>query len=166
VKIGLAAIAGVGAAWLIPKGGTAPAPSTTPTPTPPGQLTAAEFPLSTIPPGVSFKTIDGVRVFLVRTGSTVVAFHGVSTDDPGPVYWCPKNDWFEGLGPGPYYDRAGKVLRYEAPRDLDMLSVIVAGGRVTVFPHRILPGTKATIPATPVPLPAPPPPCSAAQRVG
>ena len=144
MKIGLAAIAGLGAAWLIPKGGTAPTPSTTPTPTPPGQLTAAEFPLATIPSGVSFKTIDGVRVFLVRSGGAVVAFHGVVTSTRNvPIIWC-RSGHFESTDGEAWYEETG-VARYgPAKWNLDRIQVLVSAGRVTIFPHVIIGGQRVT----------------------
>jgi hypothetical protein len=165
VKLAIGAFAGLAVAWIIPKGG--PAPVATPTPTPPGQLTAAEVPLNTVPAGVSFRTIDGVRIFLVRTGDSVVGFLGTSTDKPGPIFWCAKNDWFEGLQPGPYYSRGGVAVRVSAPRSLDRINVIVAAGRVTIFPHTVLRGGPAPVTQGPnPPPPTPSPPCSPTERVG
>lgn len=160
----IAGIAGVAAAWLIPKGGTEPAP--VPTPTPPGQLTAAEVPLTTIPAGGSFRTIDGVRVFLVRTGDNVVAFHGVATrTEGGPIFWCPKSRLFQGTSGSPWYGSTGAVFDFSAPRHLDRIQVLVAAGRVTIFPHVI---TRGGVAPTPTIQKGPPPPleCSAAERVG
>ena len=164
VKVAIAGIAGVGAAWLIPRGGTEPVVN--PTPTPPGRLTAAEFPLSTIPRGVSFKTIDGVRVFLVRTGEGVVAFRGLATTSAGgPIYWCPKTRRFQRTSGGPFYSPSGGVEDFSAPRHLDRLQVLVAAGRVTIFPHVATRGGAAP-PATIQKGPPPPILCTAAERVG
>ncbi len=166
VKISLAAFAGLAAAWLIPRGGGMPG-DTTPTPTPPSGLTAAAEPLSSLPSGVSFRVLDGVRIFVVRTGSRVVGFHGVATTaGDGPVHWCPPNRWFEGDGPGPYYDMSGGVLRYSAPRGLDRINVIVAAGQVTLFPHSTIAGPAAPPTPTPPPSLPPPTPCAANERVG
>lgn len=160
MKIAIAGIAGVAAAWLIPKGGTEPAPS--PTPTPPGQLTAAEFPLTMIPDGVSFRAIDGVRVFLVRVGDGVVAFHGISTtEQQGPIFWC-QSGHFESTDLDAWYEVTG-VARYGmAKRNLDGVRVFVSAGRVTVFPHEFARGSAVTG-SLPVLDTAP---CPAAQRVG
>ena len=167
LKIAIAGILGLTAAWLIPKGGGIPLDNTTPTPTPPNGVTAVEEPLSAVHPGVSFRVVDGVRIFLSRTGDKVIGFQGLATTtESGPVHWCPPYNWFEGDGPGPYYDSAGGTLRYSAPRNLDKISVLVAAGRVTIFPHQVLTGS-----------PAPPTPagprsqlhvraCAADERVG
>jgi hypothetical protein len=164
VKLAIGAFAGLAAAWFLPKGG--PAPVATPTPTPPGQLTAAEVPLSTVPAGVSFRTIDGVRVFLVRTGDSVVGFHGQATTrgTAEPVYWCPRTSLFEGAN-GPWYHANGKVYELTAPRELDRIQVLVAAGRVTIFPHNVMIGAP---PPTPTVMKGPPPPepCPANERVG
>jgi hypothetical protein len=168
VKLVVAGILGLGAAWLIPKGGGTPLDSTAPTPTPARGITAVEEPLSAVSPGVSFRTIDGVRVFLVRTGNAVSGFRGESTSaTDGPVHWCRRNGWFEGDEPGPYYDEHGVVRRFSAPRDLDRISVIVAGGRVTILPHQIVLGSHAL--PTPIPIPplvSAPPACAVNERVG
>jgi len=168
VRVVIAGVLGLGAAWLIPKGGGSPVDSTTPTPTPARGVTAVEERLSDVSPGVSFRTIDGVRVFLVRTGDAVVGYRGNATiAEDGPVHWCPRNHWFEGDAPGPYYGRDGMVDRYSAPRNLDRISVIIAAGRVTIFPHQVVSGSAAPpTPSPPPPPPAPPPPCAANERVG
>jgi hypothetical protein len=138
VKLAIGAFAGLALAWILPKGGVPPV--ATPTPTPPGQLTAAEVPLTTVPAGVSFRTIDGVRVFLVRTGDSVVGFHGqATTSNDGPIIWCIPTH-FESTDFQTRYDRTGKALSGRALRDLDRIQVLVAAGRVTIFPHMILPG--------------------------
>lgn len=167
MKISLAALAGLAAAWLIPRGGGTPLDTTTPTPTPPGGLTAAAEPLAALSGGVSFRLVDGVRIFLVRDGNIVDGYQGVATTPGGgPIHWCPTNHWFEGDSGGPYYDSTGVVLRYSAPRNLDRISVIVAAGQVTIFPHSTIRGAAA--PPTPDPLPSlpPPTPCAANERVG
>jgi hypothetical protein len=167
VKLAIGAFAGLAAAWLLPRGGVPPV--ATPTPTPPGQLTASEEPLTAVHPGVSFRMIDGVRVFLVRTGDTVVGFVGVATTpEAGSIYWCPKNRWFEGSGgSGPYYAADGSIARYSSRRSLDRIQVLVAAGRVTIFPHQITPGAAATFPTDYAPPLAPPPEaCAPNERVG
>jgi hypothetical protein len=168
LKIAIAGLLGLTVAWLIPKGGGAPIDDTTPTPTPPSGLTAAEERLADVPMGVSFRSLDGVRIFLVRTGDVVVGFHGVATTGAGEaIHWCPKNGWFEGDEPGPWYGSSGVVLRYSAPRNLDRISVLVAAKRVTIFPHQVLRGDSApATPNPPPPLPPPPPPCAENERVG
>jgi hypothetical protein len=163
VKLAIGAFAGLAAAWFLPKAG--PAPVATPTPTPPGQLTAAEVPLTTVPAGVSFRSIDGVRVFLVRTGGSVVGFHGRATSpNDGPLFWCPRTSIFEGTN-GPWYFRNGAVYSLTAPRELDRIQVLVAAGRVTIFPHIVTAGAP---PPTPTIMKGPPPPprCPATERVG
>ena len=140
VKLAIGAFAGLAVAWIIPKGG--PAPVATPTPTPPGQLTAAEVPLNTVPAGVSFRTIDGVRIFLVRSGDSVIGLIGrATTPSDGSVYWCASGH-FESTDFQTRYDRTGKALNGPALRDLDRVQVLVAAARVTIFPHTILPGSK------------------------
>ena len=161
VKLAIGAFAGVTVAWLIPKGGT-PAPVATPTATPPGHLTAAEEPLGAVPAGVSFRTIDGVRVFLVRTGDTVAGFHGVATSaEDGPIHWCIAAKHFESADGRVQYDRGGKAMYGGARRDLDGIQVLASAGRVTIFPHTTLPGAAAAglpeIDTTP---------CAASDRVG
>jgi hypothetical protein len=167
VKLAIAGMLGLAAAWLIPKGGGTPLDRTTPTPTPPQGLTAAEEPLSAVHPGVSFRILDGVRIFLVRTGDEVVGFHGVTTTDPQRnLHWCPRLNWFEGGSSGPFYDSSGTVARFSAPRNLDRISVLVAAKRVTIFPHQILKGAPAP-PAPNPPMPMPfPGVCAENERVG
>jgi hypothetical protein len=160
-KVALAGIAGVGAAWLIPKGGTAPAPS--PTPSTPSGLTAAEVPLASIPAGVSFRAIDGVRLFLVRSGESVVVLHARSTSaDDGAVYWCPRASVFEDASGGAAWDRSGAAVSGAAAGSLERVSVVVAAGRVTIFPHVIRPGPAGPGSAPGGTVPA----CTASERVG
>jgi len=137
VKLAIGAFAGVAAAWLIPKGGVAP-PVSTPRTATPTTVTAVEEALTTVPAGVSFRTIDGVRIFLVRTGATVDGFLGLATTETGgPLYWCVPGTRFESSDGDTRYDRTGKALSGVARRDLDRLQVLVAAGRVTIFPHSI-----------------------------
>ena len=159
----LAGLAGLGAAWLIPRGGAGPTIAPTPSPTRATALTAAEEPLSAVDPGVSFRTLDGVRIFLVRDGSAVVGFHGrATTARDGPIYWCPRTSIFEDSVASTGYDRAGKAVFGLATRDLERVQVIVAAGRVTIFPHVITPGRAVTGPLNLVY----PDPCAANERVG
>lgn len=167
MRIALAAFAGVAAAWLIPRGADVPAPAPTGSPSDRPGLTAAQIPLAEVREGVTFRLLDDVRVLLVRTGDDVTAFHGRSTAaDGAPVWWCERNGWFEGAGPGPYYGRDGAVARFSAPRDLERVRVLVSAGTVTVFPHDISPGPAASPTPDTVRLPRPPAPCSASERVG
>jgi hypothetical protein len=167
LKVALAGIAGVGVAWLLPHAARTPAPPPTATPSNGTGVTAVEFPLASVAPGVSFRSIDGVRVFLVRSGDAVRGFVGVSTETARPVWWCPKNHWFEDEGQHVFYGRGGEIVRYSSRRGLDEVRVLVSNSRVTVFPHSVEPGSAATFPANYAPpLPAPPPPCSASERVG
>ena len=163
LKIAVAGLAGLGVAWLLPKGGTGPAtPGSSITPTDRPGVTALVVRLDQVPQGVSFRLAGDVRVFLVRSASGLVAFHGRST--AGNVWWCPKNDWFESAGS--FYGRDGGVLRYSAPRNLERIRVLIAGDTATIFPSDITRGSAA--PPTPagIRLAAPPPPCSASERVG
>jgi hypothetical protein len=160
VKLAIGAFAGLALAWVLPKGGTPPV--ATPTPTPPGQLTAAEVPLAQIPAGVSFRSIDGVRVFLVRTGDSVAGFHGrATTPADGPIYWCMASH-FESADSQTRYDLDGKARFGPALRDLDRIQVLVAAGRVTIFPHMVLPGAavSGSLPRLDSS------PCPASRRVG
>jgi hypothetical protein len=160
VKLAIGAFAGLAVAWIIPKGGSAPV--ATPTPTPPGRLTAAEVPLNTVPAGVSFRTIDGARVFLVRTGDSVVGFLGrATTRNDGPIYWCTTGH-FESTDFQTQYDPTGKALYGQPLRDLDRIQVLVAAARVTIFPHALLPGAKVSGPLPILDSSA----CSATERVG
>jgi hypothetical protein len=165
VKVALAGLAGVGLAWLIPKGGgevvTDPAP--TPTATHRPGVTAVEVPLNLIPEGVSFRLAGGVRVFLVRDGDAVVGFVGRSTAGAGPVWWCQKNVSFQDEGGAVRYDIDGRAILSTAPRDLDRVRVLVAADRVTIFPDSITGGAAAS-PSSGVP--RFPSACSAAERVG
>ena len=141
IRVVIAGVLGLLIAWLIPKGGGKPADVTMPTPTPAHGVTAVEERLADVSPGVSFRVIDGVRLFLVRTGDTVVGFRGnVTRPDAGPLQWCIGGQFFMGSGGPPFYDRAGHVSYNSAPRDLDRITVIVAAGRVTIVPHEIVPG--------------------------
>jgi hypothetical protein len=167
VRLALAAFAGLAAAWLVPRvgGGPAPAPSSTAGPVDRPGVTAVVIPLDLVPEGVSFRVLDGVRVFLVRSGGSVSAFHGVATTPgDGPLWWCPRNGAFESAG-GARYDALGRALGGSAPRDLERVRAIVTADRVTVFPRAIAPGPRAAAPGPASPGPAPEP-CSAAERVG
>lgn len=158
-------MAGVGLAWLIPRGGGVPEPEPTPTFTAtdrPG-VTAVEVPLDRIPQGVSFHPIGSVRVFLVRDGDAVVGFVGRSTVGPGNVWWCQRNVSFQDDGGAVRYDVKGRALVGTAPRDLDRVRVLVAADRVTIFPDSVTGGAAAS-PASGVP--RFPSPCSEAERVG
>lgn len=168
IRIALAAFAGLAVAWLLPRGGTPPAPGPGATPSDRPGVTAVQIPLGEIPEGVSYRLLDGVRVFLVRDGATVTAFHGRSTArGDGPVYWCLRNRLFETGGPGPFYGRNGVVARYSAPRDLERVRVLVAANIVSVFPHDISPGPLAPpTPSPPPSIPGPPIPCAASERLG
>jgi hypothetical protein len=168
VKIAVAGLAGVGVAWLLPKGGTGPAtPGSSVTPTDRPGVTAVAVPLVQIPEGVSFRLADGVRVFLVRSGSSIVAFHGRATiAGGGDVWWCARNGWFESEGQAAFYGRDGTVGRYSAPRNLERIRVLVAGTTATIFPHDVTPGPAAPPTPSGIRLAAPPPPCSASERLG
>ncbi|MGH2783729.1 MAG: hypothetical protein ACRDJ1_00525 [Actinomycetota bacterium] len=166
VKVAIAGLAGLGLAWLIPRGGgDVPQPTPTPTLTAtdrPG-VTAIQVPLSLVPQGVSFHPAGDERVFLVRKGSAVVGFLGRSTAGAGPVWWCQKNVSFEDESGAVRYDIDGHALPATAPRDLDRVRVLVTGDSVTIFPESVTGGATATPGSTTVRLPAP---CSAAERVG
>jgi hypothetical protein len=168
MKIALAGLAGVGAAWLLPHGTRTPAPVPTVTPSNGTGVTAVEFPLTSIPQGVSFRSIDRVRVFLVRTGDAVSAYVGLTTTSPAqPLFWCRTYKWFESSGHDVFYGIHGEIDRYSSRRGLDEVQILVSNGRVTLFPHSIEPGPEATFPAGYAPpLPPPPAPCSASERVG
>ena len=163
VKLAIAAFAGVGAARLFLHLGSEEAPAPSPTPSDRPGVTAETAPLSTIPEGVSFRVIDGVRVFLARAGTRIVAFEGVATSTAnGPLYWCPRSSVFESEGGGVVYDRNGLAIAGPAERHLTGIGVMVGGDRVTIFPHNTTRGTSA-----PSGLPdTHPNPCSTAERVG
>lgn len=168
MKIALAGLAGVAAAWLIPRGGEAPAPTQSGSPSDRAGVTAAEYPLSSVDQGVTYRSIDGVPIFLVRSGTTVEGYVGVATTEARDrIFWCPKNRWFEDEGQSVFYGSQGEILRYSARAGLDRVRVLVSSGRVTVFPHSVDAGPLATFPPDYAPpLPPPPPPCSASERVG
>lgn len=158
-------MAGVGLAWLIPKGGGVPEPEPTPTASDRPGVTAVEVPLGLIPQGVSFRREGTVRIFLVRSGESVVAFLGESTaEGNGPLWWCPRNGLFEDDDGGVAYTKDG-VARAGSERNLDRIRVLVSAGRVTIFPAGVTPGAGAPAPSTPRNAPLPQP-CSAAERVG
>jgi len=163
----IAGVLGLLVAWLIPKGGGKPADNVTPTPTAARGVTAVEERLSDVSPGVSFRVIDGVRVFLVRTGDKVAGFEGVSTaPGDGPIHWCPSGQLFQASSNGPWWGNDGKVVFWGAPRNLNRITVIVSAGRVTIVPHEIVPGSPGEpTPSPPVPHPRPPS-CAANQTVG
>ena len=161
MKIALAGLAGVGAAWLLPRGGEAPAPTPSVTPSDRPGVTAVQLQLSSIPEGVSFHLIDGVRVFLVRTANKVVAFQGLA---PGtgesPVWWC-RRGGFE--SDSSRFDKSGRFYIGSAGRDLDRIQVQVTSELVTVFPRTVVRGTSRPVSGPPPPLPAP---CPESERVG
>lgn len=164
MKIAIAGLAGVGAAWLIPKGGGAPPvePSVTPSDRP--GVTAGVVPLSSVPEGVSARTIGRVRVFLVRSGSTVIGMQIRSTaPEGGRVWWCPRNDRFEAELGAAAYDREGRPLFGSAPGSLIRLRVLVSAGQVTIFPESTVPGPSEPGSADAQPRASR---CSPAQRAG
>lgn len=165
VKIAIAGLAGLGLAWLIPKGGGAPEPGPTPTGTDRPGVTAVEVLLDQIPQGVSARTAGDIRVFLVRTGDQVIGLTVRSTAPAGGrVWWCPRNSSFQDEAGNVRYDMEGRPLVGSAPGSLFRVRVLVSAGRVTIFPSPTMPG------------PAPPPasgsvdrlpaPCTPAERVG
>jgi hypothetical protein len=166
LKVAIAGLAGLGLAWLIPRGGGVPESSPTPTLSPtdrPG-VTALEVPLNLVPQGISYHPVGDVRVFLARSGNTITGFVGTSTaSGNGPVWWCPKNTSFQDVDGDVRYDAVGGAMLGTAPRDLDRVRVLVAAGRVTIFPESVTGGATAS-PSSGAPrFPAP---CSAAERVG
>lgn len=164
MKIAIAGLAGVGAAWLIPKGGGTPPvePSATPSDRP--GVTAEVVPLPLVQEGVSVRTIGHVRVFLVRAGSSVIGMQIRSTAaEGGRVWWCPRNDRFEAeLGPAAY-DQQGRPLFGSAPGSLVRVRILVSAGQVTIFPETTIPGPSEPGSAAERPLSSR---CSPAQRVG
>jgi hypothetical protein len=104
-----------------------------------------------------------VRMFLMREGSSVSAFLGVSTTaSDGPIYWCGKNDRFESAAGDSLWGRDGVAI-LGAPRNLDGISVQVSSAVATVFPHTIVRGGDAPAPDPGLRLKAP---CAASERVG
>jgi hypothetical protein len=161
VKLAIAAFAGVGAAWLFPRGGSDPPPAPSPTSSDRPGVTAETADLATIPEGISFRVIDGVRVFLVRAGTRIIAFEGrATTAADGPLYWCPTTGVFESDG-GVVYDRNGLAIAGPAERHLTGIGVVVGGDRVTIFPHTTTRGT--TVAGLPAQHPTP---CSPGERLG
>ena len=162
LRIALAGLAGLGLAWLIPKGGGTPEPIPTPTATDRPGVTALQVPLDLIPDGVSFHKAGEVRVFLTRSGSTIVGFLGVSTAaGNGPVWWCQRNAMFETDGEA-RYKPDGQAVAGTAPRHLDRVRVIVTADKVTVFPSDVFPGMSVVVKG----MPGSPEPCSASERLG
>ena len=166
IRIAIAGLAGLGLAWLIPKGGDAPvSPGPAPTGASQPGLTAEQVPLDRIPQGISFHAAGEVRVFLSRSGETVIGFLGRSTaSGDGSVWWCPRNSSFENGDGMVRYDRDGRALLGTAPRDLDRVRVLVTAGMATIFPQNVTAGA----PAAPGSLSGErlPAPCAAAERVG
>jgi len=167
MRVVIAGVLGLLVAWLIPKGGGKPADNVTPTPTAARGVTAVEERLSDVSPGVSFRVIDGVRVFLVRRGDTVVGFEGLApTSDRARVRWCPAAQVFEKTSDGPWWGDDGKVAFWSSPRNLNRITVLVAAGRVTILPHEIIAGAPGEpTPSPPAPHPRPPS-CSSNQSIG
>jgi hypothetical protein len=162
IRIALAGLAGLGLAWLIPKGGGAPVPMPTPTGSDRPGVTALQIPLDLIPDGVSFHKAGEVRIFLTRSGSTMVGFLGLSTaPEDGPVWWCQRNSMFETDGEA-RYNLSGVAKAGTAPRDLDRVRVLVSADKVTVFPNDVTPGAAVPLKG----MPGGPEPCSATERLG
>jgi hypothetical protein len=165
IRIALAGLAGLGLAWLIPKGGGTPAPLPTPTATDRPGVTAVQVPLSEIPQGVSVREVADIVVYLVRSGDGVIGMQSRSTaPEGGRVWWCPRNARFEAETGDAVYDRGGLPLFGSAPGSLIRVRVLVSAGQVTIFPSTTIIGPE---PPTPGPTPQPPPaPCSATERLG
>ena len=164
LKVAIAGLAGLGLAWLIPRGGGVPEPSPTLSPTDRPGVTALEVPLNLVPQGISYHPVGDVRVFLARSGNTITGFVGSSTAaGNGPVWWCPKNTSFQDADGEVRYDAGGGAMLGTAPRDLDRVRVLVSAGRVTIFPESVTGGATAPLKGMPPRFPAP---CSAAERVG
>jgi hypothetical protein len=161
VKIGIAGIAGVAAAWLIPRPGSTPAP--VPSPTSSSAVTAVQARLVDVPEGVSFRVVDGVRVFLSRTSADVAGIEGTlpSAVATAAIYWCARNEQFQDAGGNARWDRMGSPLAGSTYM-LDHLHVLVTAGTVTIFPHTAIRGAAAQPPAG-IRLTSP---CSASERVG
>lgn len=164
VRIALGAFAGLALAWLIPKGGTVPAPDTTSTPSDRPGITAVQIPLDSVPDGVSFRTAGGLRVFLVREASAVTGYLGRSTaPGDGPLWWCQRNESFENEGGTVRYGIDGRAVTSTAPRNLDVVRVLVTADEVTIFPQNVTLGEKAAATGSTERLKAP---CPASERVG
>ncbi len=163
MKIALAGLAGVAAAWLLPRGGVTPAPTPSLAPSDRPGVTAVTIPLATIQMGVTYRLIGTTRVFLVRTGDAVTAFVGRSSEvGDGPVWWCPRNGWFESPGLASAYSRDGDAM-FGSQRGLDRIRVLVSAGSVTVFPSNV---TKGPAPPKPGSRPRSALQCAASERVG
>lgn len=165
IKVAIAGLAGLGLAWLIPKGGDAPEPIPTPTATDRPGVTAAQVPLDGIPQGVSVREIGAIVVYLVRSGDGVIGMQNRSTaPEGGRVWWCPRNTRFESQNGEALYDREGRPLYGSAPGSLIRVRILVSARLVTIFPNATTPGPE---PPAPQPTPQPQPaPCAAAERIG
>ena len=166
--VGLAGLAGLAAAWLLPRvGGETPAITTTPPPSDRPGVTAVSVPLDQITEGVSYRPVEGVRVFLVRTGTTIVGLFGrVPGTGSTPIHWCQKNGWFEAEGSDARWAHDGTVARYSFPTNVERVRVLVTGGTATIFPQDVTPPTAAPPTPSGIRLAAPPPACSPDERLG
>ena len=64
-----------------------------------------------VPEGVSYRTVDGQQVFLVRDGDDVRAFSPDARHVKGEtVVWCPVEEVFVSLMHGEQFDRSGRVI--------------------------------------------------------
>jgi len=79
------------------------------------------LPLVQIPQGVSARTFDGKRVFVVRDGEVLHAYLVRSGRFGEPVRWCPREQLFWSPARSDLFDRAGR--RVFGPVRLDMLQV-------------------------------------------
>jgi hypothetical protein len=165
IRIALAGLAGLGLAWLIPKGGGAPVPMPTPTATDQPGVTAVQVPLSEIPQAVSVREVADFVIYLVRSGDVVIGIQSRSTaSEGGRVWWCQRNTRFEAQSGDAVYDRDGIPLFGSAPASLIRVRVLVSADQVTIFPNTTILGPE---PPAPGPTPQPPPTrCSASERLG
>ena len=93
--------------------------------------------LPQVPEGVSYRTVDGQQVFLVRDGDYVRAFSPDARHVKGEtVVWCPVEEVFASLMHGEQFDRSGRVIAGPARGGLVRFPLQGDGERLAIDTQR------------------------------
>jgi hypothetical protein len=100
------------------------------------------LPLSSIPQGVSARTVAGRTVFLERDGDRVTTFLTDVHHLPGEhtLWYCPEQHVFAAPTHAETFDEAGAIVGGPAQRGLDRFATTVEDGTVTVHLRDIVRG--------------------------
>ena len=82
-------------------------------------------------------------VFVVNSGTQLVAFSAADNASPERVYFCPSSGWFETLTSGSRFDHLGFYREGSVQRGLDRIPARVEAGTVSIRPSERTFGPKA-----------------------